>query len=348
MTPQTAAALRALLQNMRAATSGRTGNRADVNYLTVDEWSDELAAVLTQEGAGKGYGLLRYSEEARKTIAQELSECATCVDRETAFLCAELQAMLTSDAPAEPRAAEGAGTTYAPVGNGDSDCAECGESYSAHQDSAWMECPTTSTVAPAVVTDDYCAAFITALVYETGTVNVGVADEPDLMHVPQIEDVRTAFNSINTKPTAAAAVPAGGDAVAWVMFDKGSNLPASGSEPYAVEPSPHMQDHARICGREWRPVFSAPRGGVTEAWTTENLLRVALGAVVISDSHEQAIRLAEEALRKHPPAAQAQDAGPMARHWREAIEEAGFEQLAGATVNWIEQRARALAAKEAK
>ena len=54
-----------------------------------------------------------------------------------------------------------------------------------------------------MITDDYCAAFIKALVREMGTVSDG--EGPDMIFIPEIEDVRRAFVTLaNPTPTEAS------------------------------------------------------------------------------------------------------------------------------------------------
>jgi hypothetical protein len=159
--------------------------------------------------------------------------------------------------------------------------------------------------------------------------------------------------------TAAAAVPAGGDAVAWryryrlVTTHKWSKWEFI-DEHGNAKLQRMLRDELTtpdLCEVESLYRVPAPRGGVTEAMVDAALRGWYADAgegLVLGELAKAAMRRALDALST-TPAAQAQDAGPKARHWHEAI----MEEWLRASVRCdhrvrIEQDARALAAKEAK
>jgi hypothetical protein len=215
---------------------------------------------------------------------------------------------------------------------------------------------------------------------------------------PDGTDICSNFHEYPTNdaipPTAAAAVPAGVDAVApgprieyrdpeWISMD---SFPPTGPvlivhenddggrwveawearcwhrDRANIRPdTPKHLIHANGIAWMWAPKLPgetmlsyppAPRGGVTEAMVDAALRGWYADAgegLVLGELAKAAMRRALDALST-PPAAQAQDAGPKARHWKQAIFNF-FGHPFDVTSNEcdrIEQDARALAAKEAR
>lgn len=169
----------------------------------------------------------------------------------------------------------------------------------------------------------------------------------------------------DTKTTAAAEVPAGGDA-GCMCPQHGNWIAAEDVKRMAREmdvamhgenaaPAPSLCDVAASVIQHFK---AAPRGGVTEAflWAYRNMStgEIDTGKLFTDrpPNHHgwHVVGLAEVAT---PPAAQALAAGPKARHWREAFMKMlaePFVEDRTTAQEWdlLEQEARALAAKEAK
>lgn len=162
----------------------------------------------------------------------------------------------------------------------------------------------------------------------------------------------------NSKPTAAAAVPAGGDAINPSFW-----IDALRTSIYCTDCDQKRQVQTNAVNNLERYIegLRAPRGVVTEAvgklriGTTTNPAFNGHMRIEIQCTPAQRAMLEADAadyddcpLYLSPPAAQAQDAGPKVEHWRAAFEIWAGNRTAMGEFDRIEQRARALAAKEAE
>jgi hypothetical protein len=375
MTPQTAAALRAqsdvfdhpehpFTQWMREFGTDTYGIMTTLGHQTaaLNAWNAALAAVLTQEGAGipVPYELL-HDLWAHCDLTLESGVTA---HREAG----ELLRPFHEARGAEPRAAEGAGTDEDTPPRGME-----GRNWYAEYRVAQEH---------AEQIDDLCVANARALFRA-----LHPGEPYDQIEREQSHDITCEAVNRILQPTAAAAVPAGGDAAVMAVLKQGPLAVFVGNangrgliriETDASAPIAGVQVCSLTRDKEaWATALvdgfnalaaPAPRGGVTE-----DVIRELAQWMAERDGCDDIHQLiwegqppepwgevwnkyeddAKDVLEKvlaicTPPAAQAQDAGLMARHWRKAFEIWAGNATANGEFDRIEQRARALAAKEAK
>jgi hypothetical protein len=336
MTPQTAAALRALVTKWR---------NLKTDFAAYKFCANELAAVLTQEGADN---FTWHNPAPFKSAAITGGESKTMMagcDSTSATECScplfncpvHTYRMPSATVPAEPRAAEGAGTDVVrPLGK------PTDYSYGLLEDGLNLAAGLNDTKPTAA------AAAVPA---------GGDAVAPG----PRIEYRDPEWISMDSFP------PTGPVLIVHENDDGGRWVEAWEARCWHrdranIRPdTPKHLIHANGIAWMWAPKLPgetmlsyppAPRGGVTEAMVDAALRGWYADAgegLVLGELAKAAMRRALDALST-PPAAQAQDAGPKARHWKQAIFNF-FGHPFDVTSNEcdrIEQDARALATKEAR
>jgi hypothetical protein len=287
MTPQTAAALRALVTEIRAYEGDPFGTAKH----EFQEWADRLAAVLTQDGADTGE-LKCQSCGSVFTGPEWQKLCAACFERGDV-------------APAEPRAAEGAGTDYCKSCDGTGDVTDITGEWHGY-------CPVCTPTAAAAVPagGDAEVVRLRAVIERDRTLFAECVERMRTtigVHWWMVES-RGSYEWDDKKyqdefGDALERIKAEVEKIAQRAGDL-SDSPRTDAELKAARAAP------------------APRGGVTEAIRAGCDMQNAIErlAPYIDDEGDWAyMELCAAgnrfvaAIKATPPAAQAQDAGPMAR-----------------------------------
>lgn len=357
MTPQSAAALRALETEIRKRAEEPIQD--SIAYLAYNYCADRIAAVLTQEGA-EGDRFAAVLAEARRVApfgqgGESTGYIAGWTDVLEFIARAYEDKNYRLPAPTEPRGAGAAMNEHdylvALIGQTAYDDMQRLEKERDAKLVAALKEPRPAT-SPAEPRTSKAAVFYIAPEAVDAALNGGGV-EATVYSEPESE------NSVPLY-TAAAAVPAGGDAVVWIewngqseeafrlaVLNYGYRCIYAARERTSQQREWETAAFERVIAEMRKLATPAPRGGVTDAFV-HSIAGSLIEAGWISPAGKAGtVRAAIEGSLYlfTPSAAQVQDAVPMARHWIAALY---HHSIPPSRAESIEQHARALAAKGAK